>query len=84
MGRKTLITVTEHAMLCITSYLDWLKGNMSDSDYVITINSHTDLAIDRLYRQNNPSTDEYMKAKSQVTLTHSKYLKSITTVQRGR
>lgn len=81
MTRACLITITEHAKWCVETYLEFLKGEMSESDYVICINSHSQLTNERLYRYYEQrkairTVDEFNYAKSQVAKTHSKYLRS--------
>lgn len=51
---------------------------MSQSDYILTINTNSELANDRLYRyflSSKISIDEFNEAKSIVVRVHSSYLK---------
>lgn len=78
MKRSTQITTAEHSLLCNQTYLELLKNEMSPTDYVTCINSHSQLASDRLYRNYSVgkiSLDEFNESKSIVTKVHTAYLK---------
>ena len=78
MKRSTQITTAQHSLLCNQTYLELLKDEMIPSDYVICINSHTELTTDRLYRyfsSGKISLDEFNEAKSIVIRVHTSYLK---------
>ena len=78
MKRSTQITTAQHSLFCNQTYLELLKLETTPSDYIVCINSHTELAIDRLYRSlmaNKISYDEYNESKSIVTKVHNAYLK---------
>ena len=78
MKRSTQITTAQHSLLCNQTYLNLLKDDMTPSDYVICINSHTELTNDRLYRYyscGKISLDEFNESKSIVTRVHTSYLK---------
>lgn len=78
MKRSTQITTAEHSLLCNQSYLELLKNQMTPSEYILTINSHSQLASDRLYRFHESkkiSLEEFTEAKSIVTRVHTSYLK---------
>lgn len=78
MKRSTQITTAEHSLLCNQAYLELLKNQMSQSDYIVTINTNSELASDRLYRyylSSKISIDEFNEAKSIVVRVHSSYLK---------
>ena len=78
MKRTTQITTAEHSLLCNKAYLELLKNQMSQSDYVLTINSNSQLANDRLYSYYNSkliTLDEFTESKSIITRVHTSYLK---------
>ena len=78
MKRATQITIAQHSLLCNETYIELLKQEMTPSDYIICINSHTELTIDRLYRsllEHKISENEYTESKSIVTRVHAAYLK---------
>lgn len=78
MKRITQILTAEHSLLCNQSYLELLKREMTQSDYVLVISTHSQLANDRLYRyheSNRISLDEFTEAKSIITRVHTSYLK---------
>lgn len=78
MKRSTQITTAEHSLLCNQAYLELLKDRMTQSDYVVTINTNSQLATDRLYRyheSNKIGLDEFSEAKSIITRVHTSYLK---------
>ena len=78
MKRSTMITTAEHSLLCNESYLEYLKKRITQSDYIIVINSHTQLATDRLYNsleRRSILLEEYNEAKAIVTRVHNSYLK---------
>ena len=78
MKRSTQITTAEHSLLCNQAYLELLKDRMTQSDYVLTINTNSQLATDRLYRyheSNKIGLDEFSEAKSIITRVHTSYLK---------
>lgn len=78
MKRTTQITTAEHSLLCNQAYLELLKNQMSQSDYVLTINTNSQLANDRLYRyyeSKGIALDEFNEAKSIITRVHTSYLK---------
>lgn len=81
MKRKTQITTAEHSLLCNQAYLELLKDRMTQSEYVVTINSNSQLATDRLYRyheSNHIGLEEFSEAKSIITRVHTSYLKKGT------
>lgn len=78
MKRSTQITTAQHSLLCNQTYIELLKNEMTLSDYVICINSHSQLTTDRLYSYysiGKISLDEYNESKSIVTKVHNAYLK---------
>lgn len=78
MKRSTQITTAEHSLLCNQTYLELLKNQMSPTDYVVCINSHSQLANDRLYQYylvGKISLDEFNESKSIVVKIHNAYLK---------
>lgn len=78
MKRATQITTAEHSLLCNQSYLDLLRNNVTQSDYILCINSHTQLALDRLYNyyvSGKIVIDEYNESKSITTKIHNAYLR---------
>lgn len=78
MKRSTQITTAEHSLLCNQAYLELLKERMTQSDYVITINTNSQLANDRLYRyheSNRIGLEEFAEAKSIISRVHTSYLK---------
>ena len=78
MRRITQIVTAEHSLLCNESYLELLKHEMSQSDYIICVNSHTELATDRVYRyyeSSKISIEEYGEAKSIIIKVHNACLK---------
>lgn len=78
MKRSTQITTAQHSLLCIESYLELLKREMSPSEYVACINTHSQLSTDRLYRgyeEKRISLSEYEEAKSIIVKVHNAYLK---------
>lgn len=78
MKRVTKITTAEHSLLCNQSYLDLLRSDVSQSDYVLCINSHTQLALDRLYLYYSYGMiviDEYNESKSIINKIHTAYLR---------
>ena len=81
MKRQTQITTAQHSLLCNQAYLELLKNEMTQSDYVLTINTNSQLANDRLYRFyefNRIGLDEFVEAKSIITRVHTSYLKKGT------
>ena len=78
MKRSTQITTAQHSLLCNQTYLDLLRNEVTTSDYIICINSHTQLTIDRLYRYycgGKISLDEYNESKSITNKVHNAYLR---------
>ena len=78
MKRTTQITNAEHSLICNQAYLELLKNKMTQSDYIVTINTTSNLASDRLYRSyeaNQICLDEFNEAKSIITRVHTSYLK---------
>ena len=78
MKRSAQITTAEHSLLCNQVYLELLKRETTQSDYVITITNITELANARLYRFHESSKitlDDFMEAKSIVARVHKSYLK---------
>lgn len=78
MKRSTQITTAEHSLLCNQAYLELLKDRMTQSEYILTINTNSQLATDRLYRyheSNRIGLDEFSEAKSIITRVHTSYLK---------
>lgn len=78
MKKSTQITTAEHSLLCNQTYLELLKNQMSPTDYVVCINSHSQLANDRLYQYylvGKISLDEFNESKSIVVKIHNAYLK---------
>lgn len=81
MKRSTQITTATHSLFCNQSYIELLKSEVSSSDYIACINSHTELTNDRLYRSfmaNKISYDEFNESKSIVTKVHNAYLRKGT------
>ena len=78
MKRRTQITIAEHSLLCNQAYIELLKNKITQSDYVLTLNSNSQLANDRLYRyyeENSIGIDEFTESKSIITRVHASYLK---------
>lgn len=78
MKRITQITTAEHSLLCNQAYLKLLRREMTQSDYVLCINTNTQLASDRLYRyheSNRIGLEDFSEAKSIITRVHTSYLK---------
>lgn len=78
MKKSTQITTAEHSLFCNQTYLDLLKNQVTTSDYIICINSHTQLAIDRLYAyycSGKITLDEYNESKSITNKVHNAYLR---------
>lgn len=78
MKRSTQITTAEHSLLCNQAYLELLRSQMTQSEYVVTINTNSQLANDRLYRYHESKRiglDEFNEAKGIITRVHTSYLK---------
>lgn len=78
MKRSTQIITAQHSLLCNQVYLELLKTETSQSEYILTIKTNTQLATDRLYRNyvsNKISLDEYNESKAIVIRIHNQYLK---------
>ena len=80
MKRKTQILLAQHSLLCNESYLDLLKCDMNESDYIRCITSHTSLTTDRLYKyylESKIPLEEYSESKSIALKLHNAYMKKV-------
>ena len=78
MKRATQLIMAEHSLLCNQSYLDLLRYDVNANEYVTCINTHTELASERLYRKfelKQIPLMEFNEAKSIIIRIHSAYLK---------
>lgn len=78
MRRKAQITVTQHNLLCVQTYLSLLHNEMSPHDYVVCITSHSTIANERIYThylEHKINEQEFNEAKSIISKVHNAYVK---------
>lgn len=78
MRRKAQITLAQHNLLCVETYLSLLKNEMSPHEYVVCITSHTTLANDRVYNyfiSKKINESEFNESKSIIAKVHNAYVR---------